>query len=303
MKNERGSKAIGPLQKVGVWCMLAFIAVASFAVSSMLMSRGQPPSQSHDEGSLSCFAILIVLLSVVAIVAGIVAYFIILATRCFTFSFEKQVWNSALRARLYISNIIVGATVLMGLSGMATALIGPILNKGLGLSREYALMIPFLVAFIPGQLLFAWLNLWKPLICGIIEKRLSAKGISQDEMATGIFAGVSDPDRSSMGKFSMVEDDFGMLWMTPDLIRYEGDDQAFEIRRAELKDIERVADQGSMAAYAGAVHIILHWDDEAGVAHKKRLHLENYWTLGALAHQFDDMAGRLDGWKAGVSRG
>lgn len=158
-------------------------------------------------------------------------------------------------------------------------------------------MISFLAVLIPGQLLLTQLNIWNPIIRSLITRRVLALDTSPDDMRKGIFAGVSDPSVSSMKKFGLIEDDIGMLWLTPEFIRYRGDGQSFEIRREQLLKIERVTDKGSIAAYAGAVHIILHWQDDKGAGHMTRLHLENYWTLGALARMFDDLNKRLLDWK------
>ena len=111
-----------------------------------------------------------------------------------------------------------------------------------------------------------------------------------------MYAGISDPAKSGMKKFSMVEDDLGMLWLEPRTIRYLGDSQAFEIDRSQVIAVERAADKGSIAAYAGAVHMIIHWRDKAGQDKLVRLHLENYWTLGALARMLSSW-GKLEEWQ------
>ena len=298
--NDRVSKGVGPLKKAGVWLLLILVSVSSFFLTNMMMSKGQHATQSQDQASLSCLVIVTVVLALFSLLAGIVIYIIVLATHCFTFNFEKPVWNSSLKARLYVSNILVGTALLLGFAGIATAIAGPLLINFLGLSREISLLIPFLVVFIPCQILLAWTNIWNPLICSLTRKRLLAIGYTQDEIKTGICAGVSDPTISSMKKFSMIEDDIGLLWITPQCIRYRGDLQTFEIDHSQLTEIERLVDKGSMAAYAGAVHIILHWKDDRG-EHTKRLHLENYWTLSSLAGLYDKFALRLSEWEKGAA--
>lgn len=297
MSDEK-AKGVSPIRKAGVWLLLILISVSAFMVTNMMMYRGQPAQQSQpqDPATQSCLTVIMIVFSLFFIFAGAALYFIVLATGCFTFNYQKQIWHSSLKTRLYICNILTGSALLLGLAGIGTALVGPLLSNFLGIHRQYSLVIPFLVIFIPGQFFLTWINIWKPLICSIAGKRLMAMGVTQQEISTGFFAGISEPDVSSMKKLSYVEDDIGLLWITPECIRYRGDSQSFEITRAQLTEIERVVDRGSIATYAGAVHIILHWEDEAG-AHKKRVHLENYWLLGALAALYDDLAGRLEEWK------
>ncbi|MHC9543076.1 MAG: hypothetical protein AB9903_26505 [Vulcanimicrobiota bacterium] len=292
------TKGVSPIKRAGVWLLLILISISAFMVTNMMMSGGHPARQPQpqDPATQSCLAVILLVFSLFFLFAGVALYLIVIATGCFTFNYEKPVWHSSFKTRLYICNILTGSALLLGLAGIATALVGPILSNFLGIYRQYSLVIPFLVIFIPGQFILTWINIWKPLICSLAGKRLMTMGVTQQEISTGIFAGVSEPDVSSMKKFSYVEDDIGLLWITQECIRYRGDSQSFEITRVQLTEIERRVDKGSIAAYAGAVHIILHWEDEAG-AHMKRVHLENYWFLGALAGLYDDLAGRLEEWK------
>ncbi len=118
------------------------------------------------------------------------------------------------------------------------------------------------------------------------------------EIESGIWAGVSDPKQSSMGKLTCVEDDLGMLWLRPNGIFYRGDSQTLDIRRPQIIDVERKVDSGSMAAYAGAVHIIIHWRDTNEAERQTRLHLEDCWTLTGLARALDELADRIEKWRS-----
>jgi hypothetical protein len=303
MNNSSKSKPVGPMKTIGVWLLLAAISIGSFLITNMLMTGGKPaPAPTQDEPSLSCVAVLILIMSAFCLLVGVIAYFTLLGTNCFTFNFQRPVWHSSLKTRFYVANIFVGTTLLLGLGGIAAAVIGPLLTRFMGISRQLSLMIPILMVLIPGQLLLTWINIWNPVICSLIRKRLLAQGVSEDEIGTGIYAGLSDPEVSSIKKFSHIEDDIGLLWLTPDSIRYRGDSQTFDIKRPELIEVERAVDKGSIAAYAGAVQIILHWKDEGGSSHKRRLHVESHWTLGALGRMFDDLGGKIEAWKSGSSQ-
>lgn len=304
MENRKEKKPVSAAQSIGVWVVLALISIGSFFLAFTLMSGGgRPPAPDQPAGqtSLSCMAVLVLMLSIISLLMAAAGYATVLATSCLTFTFTKPVWNSGLKARLYIANIIVSTLLLLGIGGAAAGVAGPLLGVATGgkLPMNVALMIPFLALFIPGQLLVAWSNIWKPLVCGLIRKRLLSEGLSPDEMESGMYAGISDPSKSSMKKFSLIEDDLGMLWLIDGTIRYKGDSQAFEIDRSQVTAVERTVDKGSIAAYAGAVHIIIRWRDGVGQDRMVRLHLEDYWTLSSLARKLDGLGTALEQWQRG----
>jgi len=302
MKETGGTKPMGPMKMLGMWLLLAAVSIGSFVLSGILMSGGRPAPPQQNEADISCLALLTLVLGGFSMLAGVTAYIIIIATNCFTFSFDRQVWHSSMKARIYMVNILVVTAVLLGLGGLGAALGGPFMAGTFNLSRQLSFMIPFLVIFIPGQLLFSWLNIWNLLITSLTRRRLAVKGIPMDEIQNGLYTGISDPEVSSMKKFSMIEDDIGMLWITPEHIRYEGDSQSFRITRGELKGIERAVDRGSIAAYAGAVHVILSWTDSTGTTIKRRIHAENCWTLTDQAKKLDELDRKLNEWKKAAER-
>jgi hypothetical protein len=130
----------------------------------------------------------------------------------------------------------------------------------------------------------------------LIRKRLSAIGISPERMNEGFYAGISDPSVSSFRK-GLIEDDVGMMWLDADAIVYRGDAKRLEIKRNQLLQIERVVDKGSMAAYAGAVHVILQWQDEKNVQVRTRIHVMNCFTLSGVARALDKLEDDLKHWR------
>src|SRR5688572_32674933 len=95
----------------------------------------------------------------------------------------------------------------------------------------------------------------------------------------GIPIGISDPAKSTMKKFLLVEEDLGLLWFTPTHLTYRGDDAAWDVAREDLLHVERKADPGAVSAYFGAVHVILHVRQPDGTTRQIRLHPQSSWTL------------------------
>ena len=185
--------------------------------------------------------------------------------------------------------------LLLGIGSLATVLFGAILVI-IGVPLKAAILIPFFCVLVPGQFFLAFFNIWAPIEKTLIRKRLSAIGVSPERMDEGFCAGISDPALSSFGK-GLIEDDVGMMWLDSDAIVYCGDAKHLEIKRSQLLHIERKVDKGSMAAYSGAVHVILVWVDEKGVQNKTRIHTMHSFTLTGIARSLDKLAEDLKCWQ------
>jgi len=61
----------------------------------------------------------------------------------------------------------------------------------------------------------------------------------EEQMAAGIPIGISNPNKSSLKKFTIIEEDLGMLWVTPDTLIYRGDTMGFDIGRSQMIEVER----------------------------------------------------------------
>ena len=294
MKNDKG-KPLSGIKSLGGWVLLVVISLGSFFITSALMRGNRQPEQS--DVSFVLLAIGSIVLGGMAFFAAVAGYVIVLLTNCLTFNFTRPIWGTGLKARLYIANILVTTALLLGVGGIGCAIVGPIVSGITGLPGHLTFLACFLLIFIPGQLALTWFQLWTPLLRSLVLKRMAALGVSPEQVGTGIFAGISDPSVSSMKKFSMVEDDIGMLWIMPDSLYFQGDGHQLEIGRSQLLEIEREVDRGSISAYVGAVHIILSWQTPDGVRHRKRLHVENSWTLIQQAKMLDGLAHGLEEWK------
>ena len=187
MESRKEKEPVSAAKSIGVWILLALISIGSFYLTFSLMSgAGHPPAAQHEgpagqgETPLSCITVVVLFLSISSLFMAGAGYAIILGTSCLTFSFTKPVWNSGFKARLYIANILVSTLLLLGIGGTAAGVAGPLLSASTGgrIPVNITLMIPFLAIFIPGQLLIVWSNMWKPLLCALIRKRLLAASLS-----------------------------------------------------------------------------------------------------------------------------
>ncbi len=290
-----------PRRLIG-WLLLGLVIIVSIAVG-ILVSEGlfhnpQPASATGKTGAASMPAVAIILFMIMGVFfsfIGILSYVVVISTNCFTFNYGKPVWLKGFTLRLRLVNIFVPLFVLLGIGSMATVLFGTILTI-MGLPLKAAILVPFFCVLVPGQFLLAWFNVWAPMEKTLIRKRLSAMEISPERMSEGFYAGISDPSVSSFAK-GLIEDDVGMMWLDADAIVYQGDARRLEIKRSQLLQIERTVDKGSMAAYAGAVHVILLWQDEKGVQNRTRIHVMNCFTLSGIARSLDKLADDLKNWQ------
>jgi hypothetical protein len=304
---DNDSKAFSfPKRMIG-WLLLGMVIIVSISVgifaSQVLFHNPQPGLSTARTGSSNMPATAIILFMAMGMVfsfIGMISYALVIATNCFTFRYDRPVWLKGFTLRLRLVNIVVPLFILLGLGSLATVLFGTILTI-IGLPLKVAILLPFFCVLVPGQFLLAWFNIWAPMEKTLIRKRLLAIGIAPERMNDGFFAGISDPSVSSFAK-GLIEDDVGMMWLDADAIVYRGDARSMEIKRSQLLQIERTVDKGSMAAYAGAVHVILRWQDEKGVQVRTRIHVMNCFTLSGIARSLDKLANDLKCWQGLVEK-
>jgi hypothetical protein len=218
-------------------------------------------------------------------------------THCFTFDLSRPFF-AAFKGKCYVLNIVVTLPLVMAAGLTASGIVTPSLARA-GLPFPVASMLPFFLCLLAVQLLLVWVNIWAPVWRAVLLRRLSAMGVGSGELVAATLAGISDPSRSSMKKLTLVEDDVGALWIGPEQLVYRGDRDGFTVSREELLGLERAADAGGIAAYAGAVHPLLRFRTPGGEERTVRLHAWGSWTLGGVARDLDAMCERLEGWRAG----
>ena len=249
-------------------------------------------------GSVDPF--LVSAIGVVLVILGASLYAVMLATCVLTLSYARPMYRG-MKVRLWFANLIVGLFVQSGLALISGARHCPLAIFGDLLPTTVAMPICFLGPFVCVQVVFIWLQIWGPLEQITISRRLRAQGIPASSLAEGAHIGLSNPAKNSFKKFGAIEDDIGMLWFGQDRLVYRGDSMELQIPRGQLLSVERRADAGSTSSYFGAVHVIVHFKDDAGQDRCWRLHTEGNWTMTARARSLDRLANALETWRAGIS--
>jgi hypothetical protein len=286
-------KALSPLKwMLGVGVFVVVIA-GSIMLGNWLSPRNSGAPLVAPAASPIIFVIFLVL-GGAAFVVGLAGYTIALATRCFTFNFDRPFFP-AYRRKMWFVNFVVGFFLQAGFGMMmfptASRLLAPLLPSSI------LLPVSFFLPFIIAQLILIWFTPWAPLDRSIIRRRMEAMGIVPAQLDAGQLMGISNPARTSFKKMTRIEDDVGVLWISPDALVYLGDQQSLNIPRARMEEVERKADAGSTSAYFGAVHVIVRYRDENGAEQRVRLHPEVNWTMTAAARAQDALAERLESWR------
>jgi hypothetical protein len=241
-------------------------------------------------------AIVFVFLSALSVGLGALAYFIVLLTNCFTFDFQKP-FLRAYKSKLYLAKIIVPVLIGVGVGVLLSVPVSPLLQR-LGMDPQLAYMLPVVGVIVILQIVQLVVFIWTPITKRLITKRLVARGVSVEQLQGVAYVGISDPTRSSFKKLTIVEDDMGALWITPQQLIYWGDSEEFSVVPEQLEQLERRADAGSSSMLGAMAHVILHVRLDAGETRQVRLHIEGEWTLFAMRRRMDQLAEMIAKWHA-----
>ena len=285
------SRNPAPIWKIAVGWLAVVVPVVAIGAWFLFNAEKRPSTNEH--GTL--FAVVMFVLGVFSLIAGIASYIIVLSTHCFMFNFTRPIWNE-LKVRLYFANIIVPLLGMMGIGFMLSAFLTPTLKR-LGLSQSVAQFAPVIGCIVLLQIVLVWFLIWSPLEKRIIRKRLLARGLTESQLDTGIYLGLSDPNKSSLKKISCVEEDIGMLWFDSQQLIYWGDNDGFALHRDNLIDVERKMDGASTSALSGTAHVILHVRQDDGSERHIRLHCEGIGTLGGKRSAMNELSDRIETWR------
>jgi len=285
-------KKLSPLKwMLGV---LGLVGVILFA--SVLGLSLQPIGSAPDETELSAgLGRFVIGLGGVFVVAGGVASALVMLSNCFISNFNRP-YLPTYKGRLWAFNLLIGILFQMGFALM----LWPMLVRVAVRLVPQAIAVP-LSAFVPfllAQIFLVWFSMWTGLGLTLIRKRLAACGVTPQQLAVGIPMGISDPQKNSMKKMPFVEEDFGMLWISADQLFYRGDAMGFDVKRAQMIQVERKADAGSVSAYFGAVHVIVRFLQSDGTERRIRLHPQTAWTMTGTAGELDRLAQKIERWAA-----
>src|SRR5207237_5303748 len=139
------------------------------------------------------------------------------------------------------ANILVPVAAGLGVGFGFSTFLTPVLRRS-GMEIGMANMVPVMGAVMLFQIAQMWILIWAPLEKRLIERRLLAQGITAAQLQTGIFVGISNPASGILKRFGAIEEDLGVLWVSPDQLIYWGDGERFSLTRDQVVQIERKAD-------------------------------------------------------------
>ena len=282
------------------WAMMVGLIFVITTVSFFFArNNSAPPPDESSMGPSAPFvhAVVFLFFGLFGLVVGVAAYFIVIGTVCFTFDFNRPVWN-AVKAKQYILNIVVVVAVGSGAGMIVSAVLSPVLNR-MGFQGSQASVFPVVVVLIAVQLMQLWVLVWSPVEKRLIVKRLAAMGITREQLQGATLVGLSNPASGLAKRFGSIEEDMGELWVAPDRLAFRGDGEQFDITRDQIAQIERRADKGSTTMLAGIAHVVLHVRLPTGIVRQIRLHVEGLWTMGQKRRAMDALAEAIDRWYAG----
>jgi len=279
-----------------MWLLLTVVILVSVVIG-LWCARGGAPAEESSPSLLR--AVILIILGGMSVVAGAGAYVVVVFTTCFTFNFSRPVWSD-LKAKLFVANIFVPVLLAIGAGLAASGILSPILT-GVGLDGGLAVGLPIMAAIVGLQFIQLWVLIWGPVEKRFITKRLLAQGIRPEQIASGILAGISNPASGFAKRFGMIEEDVGVLWVSPDRLVFWGDVEQFSLTREEVVQIERKADKGSTTMLWGLQHTILHVRGAGGAERQFRLHAEGLWTMGQKRRVMARLAELVENWKSNAA--
>jgi hypothetical protein len=294
------TKKVSTWQVARKWVLIVAIIVGISALAFIQRTFTSPgPSAGGDESPADnpvLHAIVFIFLGLVALAFGVAGYLIVVYTDCFTFNFNKPVWD-VVKHKNYFLNIPVHVGFALGGGLILTAFLGPLLAD-LGLSAEQADILPVLVFIVGFQIVTLWIHIWTPVRRRMIQKRLAAMGITKEQLQGAILVGLSNPANRKR-RLGAIQEDMGALWLVPDRMSFRGDLEQFDLVREQIAGIERQEDKRSTSMLAGIAHVILHVRLPDGSNRLVRLHVEGQWTMGEKRRAMDGLAYAIHNWYEG----
>lgn len=305
MAKEAGGKKLSVIRRIGGFLLILLTMAGGLAIGFFytggwgIWRQVDDQAEPSTASSVLALSVLLFICGVFFSGLGIALYGLIIATKCFTSDFSKPFWDG-FKKKLYAMNIIVPTLFIFGVASFVGMALAPILAAS-GVSLAVIISLCLIGTYVVLQLISLWFCIWTPLDKLMIENRMVARGIPQDFISRGIRIGISDPSKSSMKKFTMIEDDVGMLWLGNETIVYRGDTGDITIRRNQLLTIERAADAWNVSALFGNVNVLITFQRDDGSQRKVRLHSESGWTMTAKARASDKLEEMLLRWKDGAA--
>lgn len=294
------SQPVSKLKVAAMWLVIVTLMIAigifvftrvySFSYSAV---SGSAPVDDRPENWL-LHGIFYFVAGGFFLVMGLVGYFVVVSTACFTSDYQRPVWND-IKTRLYLMNIFVPVAVGLGIGFVLSAFVSPVL-AGFGMSTTMANMAPLIAILVGLQLLQLWVLVWAPVEKRLITKRLATMGITPAHLAGATLIGTSNPASGFTKRMGAIEEDMGALWVTPDKLMFRCDVEQFDLGREQIAGIERKADAKSTTMLAGMAHVIIHVRQPDHSIRQIRLHMEGLWTMGQKKRAMDALAESISHW-------
>jgi hypothetical protein len=291
-----GKTSASKTKVILAWIAVLVSVTAMFAFWTWWAGHSQPSDPTASEPGL-VYSFVMVFIGLLFLVAGVAAYVVALLTHLLTFNFSAPVWTE-FKVKLYFANIFIPLTGALGIGFVLSAFLSPMLEKA-GLDRGFANIIPVMLMVFVLQLAQLWILIWGPLEKPFILKRLTALGITPEQLTNAFLVGLSNPQRSSFKKFGVVEEDVGALWVGPEQLIYYGDGEQFGLTRSHVVEIERKSDSGSTSMLGGIAHVVLHVVQTDGGVRQIRLHNEGLLTMGQKRVAMEQLAEAVLQWHGG----
>lgn len=277
--------------------MIVFLMVFFFWHAGAVYSP--PTGQTEPSPNPLVHSILFLLAGGFFLMLGLIGYFTVIFTGCFTFDYSRPVWV-AVKTKQYVANIMVVVGLGLGAGFILSAFLSPVLTS-LGLDPQLANMGPLMAVLILFQVMQLWVLIWSPVERRTIVKRLAALGITPAHLQGATLVGLSNPASGLAKRFAAIEEDMGALWITPQQLMFRGDVEQFDLNREQVVEIERRGDNRSTTALAGIAHVILHVRLPDGGIRVIRLHVEGLWTMGQKKKVMNKLAEAIAQWHAQVN--
>lgn len=280
---------------LGIAALVAIFALGLFFELKRSAHRPLLPTQLWVS---PVFVALFMVAGAVVLVLAAAIYGVVLWTGALTFNCRSPVFPG-FKIRCYIAFLVLSLLLSFGIGYLIGAPLSMIV-----VALVPSPLIPSLCMFVCLSLalcFFIWFQILAPLGPIVIRRRLKALGLPQLPLDRGTFVGLSNPNKSSFKKLTLVEDDIGFLWFDSEMLIYKGDSVAWRIHRYQMQPIERKADAGSTLSYFGAVDVHIRFYDDNGTNHHYRLHAGRGWTMTARARELDRLADVLEAWRNGMT--
>ncbi|MDB6122092.1 MAG: hypothetical protein JWQ71_1085 [Pedosphaera sp.] len=293
MENQLNAPRKSSKLKVFLVWALVVGNIIFWTVFSLWYFRPEHSEKSEDM-SVMGHVLVMTFLGGFFLMAGVAGYLLVIFTTGLTFDFSRPAWED-LKKKIYVANIIVPIIFLLGVGFIVSAFLTPVLNA-FGVTGTAGFMLPVMGTFCLSQIVFIWVLIWSPVEKRFIDKRLTALGVTREQLQTGWYIGLSNPDRGTLKRWFAIEEDMGMLWFSPGQMIYWGDNEQFGIGKEQLVKVERKVDAKSTTMLSGTAHVILHAKLPDGSARQIRLHTEGIKTMGGKRKAMDALSDRINAW-------